>query len=103
MRSHYRYQVLKQRPSRLLRLGVLALAAACSESTTNSPPCADPDGGVFVGEVSGAENGAIRGCATYAVAGGGSSNTVLVITVGPESSPQFQVSLVRSGTRPPMG
>ncbi|MGH7678190.1 MAG: hypothetical protein ACRENU_06965 [Gemmatimonadaceae bacterium] len=84
-------------------LGSLLVGVAlssCSDSTDPGPPCADPDGGTFVSH----PPDALRGCASYAVASsGGSTNTVLLVSVGPLTSPTTLLSLVRPGARPAMG
>ena len=85
-------------------LVALALIAGCSDSTDPGPPCADPEGGLFIGQASGAANNSLRGCTSYAVtSSGGSPNTVLLVSVGPLNAPTTTVSLVRAGDRPAVG
>ena len=88
----------------LLALFVLATSVACREVFVEGPPCTTAGEGPFSGDASGAESGALRGCASYAVTSStGSSVTGLVLEAGSSISPSPIVSLARTGARPPVG
>jgi hypothetical protein len=85
-------------------LALAVLGTACREVLVVGPPCVTTGKGPFTGDASGAESGALGGCAAYSVASSsGSSVTALVLESGSQASPSPVVSLARSGTRPAVG
>ena len=93
---------MPSKTARWLPMALIALAlSSCSGSAEPGPPCSDPNGGTFVGTTQGSQ---LRGCASYGVASsGGSQNTVLLVSVGPQTAPAVLVSLARAGVRPSIG
>jgi hypothetical protein len=88
----------------MLALSVLGAAVACREVLVVGPPCITAGKGPFTGDASGAESGALGGCATYSVtSSSGSSVTALVLESGSQASPSPVISLARTGTRPTVG
>ena len=83
---------------------VAAAAATCSDPASPRPPCANPQGGSFTGNASGAESGALAGCSSYAITStGGNPGMGLVLSAGSPTSPSPVVNLGRAGNRPAVG